>query len=101
MEVHVHQFYLSWNNGFVDNSDGGGVISLDGRGRLRPSHFDECFMQRNHFLRFNEKRAKFRFGCRGHDKFDDCGNGENVHVRLCKIASTPILVLGGCTVGAT
>ena len=81
VEMHVHKFYASRDNVFVDNANISGVISLDGRGRLRPSHFDECLAQRNHFLICNEKRAKLIFSCQGHDKFDDCGNGENWSIK--------------------
>ena len=42
VKVHVHWFYLSRGNDFVDYTNGGGVVSLDGWGWLRPSHIDEC-----------------------------------------------------------
>ena len=30
VKAHVHLFYASRDNGFVDYTDGGGVVSLDG-----------------------------------------------------------------------
>ena len=81
MESHVHQFYALRVNCFVVKYNGGGFISLFGRGWLRPSHLDECLEQRNHLFSCNKKRAKLRFSCRGHDEFDDCGNGENCSIK--------------------
>ena len=55
VETHVHGFDSTWNDGVVANADGGGVISLDGRFGLRPTHFNKGLAHRHHFLGGNEE----------------------------------------------
>ena len=40
-ESHVHGFSVPGDDGFVDDTSGDGVVGLDGRLGLRPTHFNE------------------------------------------------------------
>ena len=40
-ESHVHRCSVLGYDGFVDDTGGGGVVGLDWRLGLRPTHFDE------------------------------------------------------------
>ena len=40
-EAHVHGFEHLVHHGFVGDTNGGGVVALNGRGGLRPAHFHE------------------------------------------------------------
>ena len=40
-ELHVHRFDVLGDDGFVKNTDSGGVVGLDGSLVLWPTHFDE------------------------------------------------------------
>ena len=40
-EAHVHGIEYFVHHGFVGDACGSGVVALNGRGRLRPAHFDE------------------------------------------------------------
>ncbi len=56
------------DNGEVGDAIGSEVVHLDGRGRLRPTYFDEGLMEGDHFLGCGGESAKFGFGGRRHDK---------------------------------
>ena len=41
-ELHIHELDVLFNDGVIDNSDGGsGVVGLYGRLELQSTHFDE------------------------------------------------------------
>jgi hypothetical protein len=39
MEAHIHGFGTFWLHPFVDDAFGGGIVNLNGGGRLFVSHF--------------------------------------------------------------
>ncbi len=47
------------DNGEVGDTNGSGVVCLDGRAWLRPTHFDEGLMEGDHFLGGGVESAKF------------------------------------------
>ena len=77
VKSHVHGLDASRDNSIVDDAHGGGVIGLDRGGRLGPSHFFECLSYGDHFFGRDEQGGQFSFCCRGHDKLDDLGDGED------------------------
>jgi len=50
VEAHVHRLRALGHDGVVGDADGGGVVGLDGRARLRPSHFLEGLADRDELL---------------------------------------------------
>ncbi len=58
-----------WDNGEVGDANGSGVVHLDGRVWLRPTHFDEGLTEGDHFLGGRVVSAEFSFSGRRHDKF--------------------------------
>ncbi len=58
-EAHIHHLGPAWYNRFVGNTHGRGVISLDRRFWLWPSHGDEGLPVGNHFACSDEKSRKF------------------------------------------
>ncbi len=67
-------FFFLWVNGEVGDANSSGVVHLDGRAWLRPTHFDEGLMEGDHFLGNGVESAKFSFGGRQHDKFHYLGD---------------------------
>ena len=49
-EAHVHGLENFVHHGLVGNSSGGGVVALNGRGGLRPAHFNESVSEGYHGL---------------------------------------------------
>ena len=47
-EAHVNEFEHLVHHGLVCDANGGGVVSLNGRGGLRPAHFHESFSKGYH-----------------------------------------------------
>ncbi len=65
---------MSRDNGEVGDANGSGVVNLDGRAWLRPTHFDEGLTEGDHLLGGGVESAKFSFGGRRHDKFHYLGD---------------------------
>ncbi len=65
------------DNGEVGDANGSGVVRLDGRAWLQPTHFDESLTEGGHFLGCGVESAKFGFGGQRHDKLHYLGDGEN------------------------
>ena len=63
VEVHVHGFCFTRNDGLVGYADRCGIVSLDGSGGLRPSHFGEGLPEGDHLFCDEEEAAEFCFGC--------------------------------------
>ncbi len=70
------------DDGEVGDTNGSGVVHLDGCAWLRPTHFDEGLMEGDHFLGGGIESTKFGFGGRRHDKFHYLGDQENQTVVL-------------------
>ena len=68
------RFVFLRDNGEVGDATGSGVVCLDERAWLRPTHFDEGLMEGDHFLGDGVESAKFSFGGRRHDKFHYLGD---------------------------
>ena len=49
-EAHVHGFEHLVHHGLVGDACGSGVVSLNGRGGLRPAHLDESVTEEYHGL---------------------------------------------------
>ena len=47
-EAHIHGLEHFVHHGLVGDASGGGVVALNGRGGLRPAHFDESVSQGYH-----------------------------------------------------
>jgi hypothetical protein len=74
-------FFLQ-DNGEVGDANNSGVVHLDERACLQPTHFKEGLMEGDHFLGCGVESAKFGFGGRRHDKLHYLGDGENPTVVL-------------------
>ena len=61
-EAHVHGFEVFGDDGFVDETGGGGVVSLDGRLGLRLTHFDKGLAHGDHSFGADEEACEFSFG---------------------------------------
>ena len=61
-ESHVHELNVLGDNGFVDDTGGGGVVGLDRRLGLRPTHFDEGLAHGDHSFGADEGPCEFGFG---------------------------------------
>ena len=73
VEVHVNGFGAFGNDDIVCDSSRGHFFCLEGRLWLGPTHFYESLVDGDHLLGGEEEGRKFRFGCRGHNEFDDLG----------------------------
>ncbi len=71
-----------WDNGEVGDANNSGVIHLDGRVWLRPTHFNEDLTEGGHFFGSGVESAEFSLGNRRHDKFHYLGDQENWSVML-------------------
>ena len=71
VEAHVDGFGSFLFDGFVGESDGGGVVDLHGGGRLGMTHFDECRSDGDGFLAVEESGSYFGLGGGRHDRLDD------------------------------
>ncbi len=65
------------DNGEVGDTNGSGVVCLDGHAWLRPTQFDEGLTEGDHFLGCGAESAEFGFGSRRHDKLHYLGDQEN------------------------
>ena len=54
-EAHVHGLEHFFHHGFVGDACGSGVVALNGRGGLRPAHFDESVPEEYHGLGVDEE----------------------------------------------
>ena len=54
-EAHVHGLKHFFHHGFVGDACGSGVVALNGRGWLRPAHFDESVPEGYHGLGSDEE----------------------------------------------
>ena len=61
-ESHVHGFDVFGDNGLVDDTGGSGVVGLDGRLGLRPTHFDKGLEHGDHSFGADEEACEFGFG---------------------------------------
>ena len=64
VEAGVHRLHILLYNGVVEHAGGSVVVSLDGVGRLCPSHFNQGLKKRCHLLCGDEESTKFRLSCR-------------------------------------
>ncbi len=72
--MEIHGFGFLQDNGEVGDASGSGVVCLDGRAWLRPTHFNEGLLEGGHFLGGGVESAEFSFGGRRHDKFHYLGD---------------------------
>ena len=54
-EAHVHGLEHFVHHGLVGNASGGGVVALNGRGGMGPSHFDKSVPEGSHGLGIDEE----------------------------------------------
>ena len=61
-ESHVHRLDVFGDDGLVDDTGGGGVVGLDGRLGLQPTHFDKGLAHGDHSIGADEETCEFSFG---------------------------------------
>ena len=61
MEAEPNHFSAPLDDGVVKETSGGRIVSLEWRGRLRPTHFQEGVTERDHFSSCVVESAKFGF----------------------------------------
>ena len=54
-EAHVHGLEHFVHHGFIGDACGSGVVAMNGRGGLRPAHFDESVPEGYHGLGADEE----------------------------------------------
>ena len=54
-EAHVHGLEHFFHHGLVGDASGGGVVALNGRGGMRPAHFDESVSEGYHGIGVDEE----------------------------------------------
>ena len=72
-EAHVHGIKNFVHNGLVCDACGGGVVALNGRGGLRPAHFDESVPEGYHGLGTDKEAGELGFSGGRHDVLDYLG----------------------------
>ena len=77
MEFHVHRFETFACYVIGNDSKGCSIVSLHGRRGLWMPHFQERMARWDGLATVDEEGAKFGFGRRLHDVFDDLSNGED------------------------
>ena len=77
VKTYIHQLGLLGDDGFVCDSNGSGIVSLDWGLRLGPTHLDEGLAQRDHSLGGNENGGQLGLSGGGDDKLDYFRNDEN------------------------
>ena len=78
---HVHGTRTLPFDGILDDAHGGGVVAVDGGGRLGMSHFLEGKSHDFCLLRVEEEGAELGFGGGRGDALEDGGEGENCAVQ--------------------
>ena len=74
--LHVHDFCLMLDAGFISNTKFVGVIELGGRFGLSTTHLDKGLTNFGHGFGTDEEARNFGFVSRGHEKLDDLGNSK-------------------------
>ena len=62
VKAHIHRFGALGDNGVVGDANGRGVVGLDWRFGLWPSHFLESLAERDELFRCDEERGEFGLG---------------------------------------
>ena len=75
--LHVHGFVLTLDDGVIRRTNCSGVITLDRRFSLRPTHIDKGLMKLDHGFGADEEAISFGFVSRRHNKLDYLGNSED------------------------
>ena len=75
--LHLHGFGLTLDDVIIRNINCSGVITLDGRFGMRPTHLDKGLKNLDHGSGADEEAVYFGFGSRGHDKLDYLGDSED------------------------
>ena len=78
--LHVHGFGFSLNDGVISNTNCSGVITLDGRFWMRPTHLNKGLTNLDYGFGEDEEAISFGFGSRGHDKLDYLGNSDHMEI---------------------
>ena len=76
--LYVHGFGITLYDGFIRNTNCSGVITLDGRFGLRPTHLDKGLKNLDHGFGADEEASNFGFSSRGHEKLDYLGDSEDM-----------------------
>jgi hypothetical protein len=77
MEAHPNHFNSALDYCVADEPGGGRIVSLNRRSWLFPPHFFKGIPEGYHFMGCGVQRGQFCFRRRGHDKFEDLGDGED------------------------
>ena len=80
MDTHVHCFGSSWLYAVVDYSERCAVVGYDDCFRLFVAHLCEELAHWNGFSSVDVEGSKLRFGCTGHDCFQDFGDVEHCSI---------------------
>ena len=80
--LRVHGFGITLDDGFIRNTNHSGVIALDGRSGLRPTHINKVLTNLDHGFGTDEEARNFGFGSRGHEKLDNLGNNKDIAVSV-------------------
>ena len=86
---HVHGTRTLSLDAAMNDAHRGGVVAVDGGGRLRMPHFLEGKSHNFCFLRVEEEGAKFGFGGGRGNALENCGEGED-----CAVEANRASVLG-------
>ena len=77
VELHVHGFCFALDDVVIRKPNCGGVITLNGRFGLRPTHLDKGLTSLDHGFGADEEAKNFGFSSRRHNKLDYLGDSDN------------------------
>ena len=93
VEAKVHGLDFAGDDGIVDYARRRGVVCLQGRRGLRPSHLGEGLAHRHHFLGGDEEGTELGLGGGGHDGLDNLGDREDGPIPACTFYRVLVLLL--------
>ena len=75
--LHVHGFGFTLDDGVIINPNCGGVIKLDGRFGMRPTHINRGLTKLDYGFGVDEEARNFGFRRIVHNKLDCLGDSDN------------------------
>ena len=75
--LYVYGFGLTLDESVISNNNCSGVITLDGRFGMSPTHLNKGLTKLDHGFGADEEASNFGFGSRVHNKLDYLGNSED------------------------
>ena len=75
--LYVYGFGLTLDESVISNNNCSGVITMDGRFGMSPTHLNKGLTKLDHGFGADEEASDFGFGSIGHEKLDYLGASEH------------------------